>query len=174
MYGEKSGKKRRPHDELVEEVLPGMAEDLQREGMISAFTRHPSFKIPIGTISNQKFAMPIHSDGQFTLPDGTKIVVEVVNPIDPKRLLGEYFYAAILRDYHPEVAGTLMLIMVSSGKHENRYAQRQLLFGKFSGFLSSRPRIYAAGWMGNYEERYRTLKQTLQHIKVLCRIKEGI
>lgn len=78
------------HDRIVEDILPSFAQELQKEGVISSFNRE-TFRIEMEQLFlNSSFpAFVIIPDLLLILPDKKRFLVEIVNPRDPKRLMGE-------------------------------------------------------------------------------------
>jgi len=68
---------------------------LEKEGIISSHNRRP-FKIPL-----VKGWPPIKIIPNLVvhLPNGEKVLVEIANPRDPKRFLGEIVYPHLLRHH---------------------------------------------------------------------------
>lgn len=75
------------HQDVVEMILPRFAEDLKREGVISDYNRK-SFRVE-GVTLIEKHTFSIRPDLLLILPDGKRFLVEIVNPKDPKRFMGE-------------------------------------------------------------------------------------
>lgn len=79
------------HERIVEDVLPRFAQELQKEGVISSFNRK-TFSIKLKQpLQNSSFpyAFAVIPDLLLILPDKKRFLVEIVNPRDPKRLMGE-------------------------------------------------------------------------------------
>jgi len=81
------------HSEIVTKVLPSLAEKLRGEGVISSYDRRP-FMIQL---FDDKPAFRINPDLVLYMPDERKVLIEVANPRDPKRFIGELLYPQILR-----------------------------------------------------------------------------
>lgn len=77
------------HDSIVEKTLPRFAENLKREGVISDYTREVLRVKGVALPKERKFT--IKPDLLMILPDAKRFLVEIVNPKDPKRLMGELF-----------------------------------------------------------------------------------
>jgi hypothetical protein len=75
------------HQRIVEKTLPQFAENLKREGVVSDYNRK-SFAVK-GITLLEKHTLSIRPDLLLVLPDRKRFLVEVVNPKDPKRLMGE-------------------------------------------------------------------------------------
>jgi hypothetical protein len=75
------------HSEVVEVILPRFAENLKKEGIISDYNRK-SFGVEGATLL-KKHTFSIRPDLLLVLPDAKRFLVEIVNPKDPKRFLGE-------------------------------------------------------------------------------------
>jgi len=81
------------HSEIVTKVLPSLAEKLRGEGVISSYDRRP-FRIQL---FDDTPAFRINPDLVLYMPDERKVLIEVANPRDPKRFIGELLYPQILR-----------------------------------------------------------------------------
>jgi hypothetical protein len=80
------------HDRIVCEILPRLAEKLKQEGLISDYDRKQE-KIEI---SNDFPEIWINPDLILHTSNRKKILVEVANPKDPKRFIGELIYPKML------------------------------------------------------------------------------
>jgi len=97
------------HAEIVGSTLPRFAESLKKEGVISDYSTE-SFTIE----SSRDFPpLVIKPDIVLVLPDGKKFVVEVVNPKDPKRLMGELASVQLLGLYDLIQAAFVFLLPLS-------------------------------------------------------------
>lgn len=79
--------KKSMHQSIVEKTLPRYAENLKSEGVISDYTRK-CFRVK-GVTLLTKHEFIIKPDLLLILPDAKRFLVEIVNPKDPKRLMGE-------------------------------------------------------------------------------------
>ena len=88
--------KQNSHENIVGEILPRIAQRLKDEAVISAYGHKPI------TIRIIKELPPIRiiPDLMIRLPNGQRVLVEVANPRDPKRFLGEIVYPQFLGYYH--------------------------------------------------------------------------
>jgi len=80
------------HDKIVGTILPNFAEKLKQEAVICSYDRKP-FRI---SLFEDRPPIKIVPDLVIHLPDGKKVLVEIANPRDPKRFLGEMVYPRIL------------------------------------------------------------------------------
>jgi uncharacterized protein YlzI (FlbEa/FlbD family) len=80
------------HGRIVYEILPRLAERLKREGLISDYDR----KQEKTEISNDFPEIRMNPDLILHTSNGKKILVEVANPKDPKRFIGELVYPKML------------------------------------------------------------------------------
>ena len=80
------------HDQIVDEILPSFAQKLKVEKVISSYDRTP-FKIQLFEDWTHFAIVP---DLIVYLPTGEKVLVEVANPKEAKRLIGEMVYPRIL------------------------------------------------------------------------------
>jgi hypothetical protein len=82
------------HEEVVEVILPRFAENLKKEGVISDYNRK-SFRVE-GVTLIKKHTFRIRPDLLLILPDRKRFLVEIVNPRDPKRFMGEVVCVQLL------------------------------------------------------------------------------
>jgi uncharacterized protein YlzI (FlbEa/FlbD family) len=80
------------HGIIVYKILPWLAEKLKREGLISDYDRKQE-KIKISKDFPEIWMNP---DLILHMSNGKKILVEVANPEDPKRFIGELVYPKML------------------------------------------------------------------------------
>lgn len=121
------------HSKIVREILPRFAEKLKREAIISAYDRHPF------TISLLEDRPPIRiiPDLVIHLADGRKVLVEIANPRDPKRFLGEMLYPHIL-GYYKEITDVIIFVLHDREHqklHDRGFDQKTILtqiFGKLT------------------------------------------
>ena len=99
-------KRKNLHQEIVEETLPRFAEHLQQEDVISGYNRE-NFKI---TFRENLTPIVIKPDIVLVLPDEKRFLVEVVNPRDPKRLMGELACVQLLGSHNLIDAAIVFLL----------------------------------------------------------------
>jgi len=105
-------KRKNLHDEIVGSILPRFAKDLKQEGVISDYSKE-SFRVE----SHKDFPpLVIKPDIVLILPDRKKFEVEVVNPKDPKRLMGELASVQLLGLYDL-IQGALVFLLPLSVEH---------------------------------------------------------
>jgi hypothetical protein len=99
------------HNRIVEDVLPKFAQQLQKEGVISNYTRE-SLKIENQEVFSESFfpAFVVKPDLLLILPDNKRLLVEVVNPKEPKRFIGELIYANILI-HHKKITAAIFFVL---------------------------------------------------------------
>jgi hypothetical protein len=150
----------------VEEVLPRFAKRLQQEGLIIDYNRNP-FRISI----NKDFpSLPIKPDAVFIIPGNRKILVEVTNPKDPKRFLGEFCYTQILPRFQKDIVASIILTLPTSKASIKLHQKRHLLLGPTVQVIESPKCFWALGWHGNDEEKYHNQRATLRNILRLLQI----
>jgi hypothetical protein len=99
------------HGEIVEKILPQFANALKKDGIISSYDRK-TFKMPISEDVDTHYLPPlkIKPDCVLHLPDQRKVLVEIANPKDPKRFVGELIYAQLL-GYHKEIDAVVIFVL---------------------------------------------------------------
>lgn len=128
------------HDKIVREILPNFAERLKKESVISAYDRHP-FKIPL--VENRP-PIRIIPDLVMYLPNGEKVLVEIANPRESKRFVGEIVYPYIL-GYYKKIAKAIIFVLHDREHqkiHDRAFALKTMLneiFGGASTFMASWP-----------------------------------
>jgi len=96
------------HQRVVNEILPKFSERLLQEGIISSYDRR-TFKIKLKY--HEDFpSFVIKPDLFLTLPDEKRFLIEVVNPRDPKRLMGELACIQFLGYHNLIDAGWVFLL----------------------------------------------------------------
>ena len=147
-------KQARSHGKIVGEILPRFAEKLKKESVISAYDRHP-FKIPF---VESWPSIKIIPDLVIHLPNGEKVLVEIANPKDPKRFVGEIVYPQILGYYKEIVAAIVFVLHPQKRKvHTRSMIQRMAL----AQFLRKQIPSVVASWPANEDVAYRNLKLLL-------------
>src|SRR4030066_561744 len=94
------------HGTIVYEILPRLAEKLKQEGLISHYDR---------TQENIEILkdfpkIRINPDLILHTSNGKKILVEVANPKDPKRFIGEVIYPKMLL-YRKKIMADLIFVL---------------------------------------------------------------
>lgn len=126
------------HYIIENDILPRIAERLKKEGLISSYDKK-QFNIP----SHDKEVKPITITPDLVLhhPNGDKILVEVANPEDPKRFVGELVYPAILKKYE-QIRASLVFVIGDIKRHGKRLTYRHIMsemLGKYSSCFVSYP-----------------------------------
>lgn len=148
--------KRRLHQEIVEEILPRFAERLQQEGVISRYNRR-SFAIESWE-SYPPFV--IKPDIVLVLPEEKRFLVEVVNPRDPKRLMGELVCAQLL-GFHNLIDAVIVFFLPLGPEHVNAPAKGVRLFqaGKIiTDVIKSKTPTIIMSWSTREDFSYTNLK----------------
>src|SRR5690606_18039782 len=111
------------------------------------------FDIP--SFDKEVKSVNITPDLVLHLPNGDKILVEVANPKDPKRFVGELVYPAILKK-HGQIRASLVFVIGDIKKH-GRSLNLRLLVSEILGSYSSR----FVSYPHNEEAVYGSLKDFL-------------
>jgi uncharacterized protein YlzI (FlbEa/FlbD family) len=72
----------------------------------------------------------IRPDLVLHMPNGKKILVEVANPRDPKRFIGEIIYPKILL-YHKKITAALVFVLDPEEQETQRSLSQILVLDKF-------------------------------------------
>jgi len=153
---DKVSKQESLHGKIVREILPSFAEKLKKEGVISAYDRHPFTISPI----EDRPPIKIVPDLVIHLPNREKVLVEIANPRDPKRFLGEIVYPGLLR-YHKKIAKAIIFVLHDRERqkiHDRGFGEIVILhqiFGKLTiGRITS--------WPPDEKTAYHNLKYILK------------
>lgn len=151
----KVSKRAYSHGKIVREILPSFAEKLKKEAVISAYDRHP-FTI---SLFEDRPPIKIIPDLVIHLPNGEKVLVEIANPRDPKRFLGEILYPHLL-GYHKKITKVIIYVLRDpehQRKHDRAFCQIMLteIFGKQVG-------CHMASWCPDEKIAYHNLKCILK------------
>jgi hypothetical protein len=150
-------KRKSLHQEIVEETLPRFAEHLQQEDVISGYNRK-SFKIK----SKESFPpFVIKPDLVLVLADKKRFLVEVVNPRDPKRLMGELACVQLL-GFHNLIDAALVFLLPLGPEHVNAPAKGVRLFqgGQIiNDVIGSKVPSVIVSWSTREDFNYHNLKQ---------------
>lgn len=144
------------HEKIVRKILPSFAEKLKKEGVISSYNRTPF------TISLLKDRPPIKiiPDLVIHLSDGKKVLVEIANPRDPKRFLGEIVYPHFL-GYYKRIAKVIIFVLHDRKQqkiHDRGFDQKIMLtqiFGKLTHTIM-------ASWTPDETTAYHNLRYILR------------
>jgi len=150
----KVSKKGDLHKAIVNRVLPCFAEKLKKEGVISAYDRQPF----IFRWSEDWPSVRIDPDLVLHLPDGKKILVEVANPRDPKRFIGESVYPYLLGHFKRISAAIVFVLHIHYERaHSRSFVQKTIL----SAILKTQMKSITISWSRNEEVNYKNLKSLL-------------
>jgi len=148
------------HREVVKDILPCFAKNLQQEGIISGYSRK-TFKVqPLENFP----PFTIKPDLVLNLPDGKSFLVEVANPKDPKRLMGEITCAKIL-GFNKIIAGALIFILPIATGHPKAHTEKRLVLSYSISQVEPRTPVVVITWGGIKEADYHNLKQVILDIK---------
>jgi hypothetical protein len=116
------------HRSIVEEILPRIAQRLKEETVISSYDHVPikiSIKEPLSIKS-----INVVPDLMIHLPDERRILIEVANPRDPKRFLGEILYPQIL-GYYRKIDKVIVFVLRKNQKsqqvHDRGFQQKWIV-----------------------------------------------
>lgn len=153
---DKASKQKGLHEKIEREILPSFAEKLKKEAVISAYDRQ-SFKIPL--LKGQP-PFTIKPDLVMRLPNGEKVLVEIANPRDPKRFLGELIYPSILR-YHKKIAKAIIFVLHDRERqeiHDRGFGEIVMLSQIFGNLTIGR----ITSWPLDEQTAYHNLKYILK------------
>jgi hypothetical protein len=138
------------HHTIVNKILPRIAKKLKQEGSISDSNRK-QFKIPV---LEELEPFTITPDRVLQLPDGKKVLVEVANPTDPKRFIGELVYPKILTE-RKEIQAFFMFVL---NPEDRRKHTRSLTQTMIVSQLIGKYRYRLVTWPNDEEAAYKWLK----------------
>jgi len=149
------------HSSVVKKALRRFAERLKSEGSILDYDFR-SFKFPLEDLR----PFVIKPDLAITLRNRKKVVVEVVNPRDPKRFLGELTYISLLY-YYKKIIASLVFVLPCKGEYYKRLEQRVVFGGMFRTFVFAplaKPENLSmmTSWSKDEEASYGHLKAFVQ------------
>lgn len=114
------------HSKIVYEILPNVAERLKKEGLISSYDRKSFIIQP----AKEWAPLTVKPDLVLHLSDKRKVLVEIANPGDPKRFMGELVYPYIL-GYHHEIDAAMVFVLQRYPRedlvHERGFTEKMLL-----------------------------------------------
>lgn len=141
------------HYIIEHDVLPRIARRLKKEGLILSYDKE---QFNVASFDEEVKSMTITPDLVLHCPNGDKILVEVANPRDPKRFLGEMVYPAILK-HNDQIRASLVFVIGDIGKHGRILTERNIL-SKMLGSYSSR----LVSYPHNEDSVYRSLENLLE------------
>jgi len=145
------------HGIIVYEILPRLAEKLKREGLISDYDRKQE-KIEI---SKDFPEIRINPDLILHTSNGKKILVEVANPKDPKRFIGEVIYPKMLLWRKKITAAIVFVLNPQEQKtHERSLSQTHML----DEFLNMPKGSKGVTWPGE-DAAYNQLKAFIESLQ---------
>ena len=128
------------HAKIVREILPRLAEELKKEAVISAYDCHPF------TFSIVKDEPPIKiiPDLVIHLPNKEKVLIEIANPRDPKRFLGEIVCPQFLF-YHKKITRGIIFVLhdIEHQKIHDRGFDQNIMLGQI--FRERKPVLWLHG-----------------------------
>jgi len=145
------------HGKIVREILPRFAEKLKNEKVISAYDCHPF------TFSVVKGEPPIKiiPDLVIHLPNSEKVLIEIANPRDPKRFLGEMVCPQFLF-YHKKIAKGIIFVLhdIEHQDIHDRGFNQNMMLGQI---FRERKSVIMASWPRDDTTAYHNLKYILEH-----------
>jgi len=153
-----NSKRKNHHYKMVKQILPQTAEKLEGEGVISAWDSKAQFRIQIGSLD----PIIIKPDLVVHLPDKKKerkVLVEVVNPIKPKRFVGELIYPHFL-GYFKEIEAAIFLVLPRKVQLLDRSKVQELTLDLFL----EKQIAYIATPLRNPEDREETYYILYDHL----------
>lgn len=123
-------KKKIPHKRIVDDILPQCAQKLKRDKVISGWDRHRKvkFRIQIGD-SEPATIIPdllVYLDSRRK----RRVLVEVANPKDPKRYVGEMIYPHLLGSLR-EIEAAIILVLPRKDELLDRTMVLELTLNSF-------------------------------------------
>jgi len=150
------------HDKIIYDILPRFAEKLKQEEMISSYDREP-FKIQL-----KKEIMPdlppleIKPDCILYLPNGNRFLVEVVNPKDPKRFMGEIKFIHLLSE-HKLIESAFLYVLPYKKKYKGVHAKRTSQAGMITLDHKGNMKFQVlVSWAGDEDIDYFNLKSMVR------------
>jgi hypothetical protein len=153
-------KRKNLHDEIVVSTLPRFAKDLKQEGVISDYSKE-SFKVE----SREDFPpLLIKPDLVLILSDRKKFVVEMVNPKDPKRFMGELASVQLL-GLHDLIHGAVVFLLPLSVEHPKAPAKGVRLWqsSRIGEVIRYEVPSVIISWSVKEEYNYNNLKNWILH-----------
>lgn len=148
------------HNMIVYEVLHHFAEKLKDEGVIASFS-HPRFKLwLIESMPMQE----IRPDGVFILPNGKKVLIEVVNPKDPRRFIGEITSSLLLQDLYKEHIMLLAFALVREKADIELGQKRTVLLNCLLQKMNAPRSFWMSEWISDEEKMLEQLRSRLRLI----------
>jgi hypothetical protein len=153
------------HETIVAKTLPRFAERLKKESLVSDYNRD-SLHVKIKHF-NETHMFNVKPDLVLVLPDKAKFLIEIVNPRDPKRLLGEIVYLQILGSRRLIDAGIIFLLPLGP---EHSTAPMKGLRLSFTSIATGMEQIIStkipcdvASWSTTEENNYANLRGSINH-----------
>lgn len=141
------------HGKIVNEVLPHVANMLQREGEILSYGNE-LLKVPLSADLPQFVVKP---DLVLCLRSGKKLLVEVANPKDPKRFVGELVYLQLL-GYYKLVVAAMVFVLPYEKQYEGIHTTRIFQTAPIKKIISRQIPCPVISWPHREEAVYSDLK----------------
>lgn len=143
------------HDKIVKEVLPRFVERLKAEGIDftddrKSFTIYTAEDLP---------PITIYPDLILHMGGGQKILIEVANPKDPKRFMGELVFPHIL-GYCKKIDAAIIFVLHFAKKQRSQIRSMVQVVQLYQ-FLESQTRVMTMSWAEEEEINYHNLKTAL-------------
>lgn len=150
-------KRKNLHDEIVKNILPRFAEKLKAEGLIS---KHNRALFTIKLFKDWE-AIRIRPDRLLHLQDGRRVLVEIVNPKDPKRFIGEIIYAHMLKHCNT-IFGAVFFVLPH--KHESIHKRMLGQHWALSDIMKTSSNSVTIKWSDSEDINYKNLKSQLSFL----------
>jgi hypothetical protein len=145
------------HTKIVRTTLPKFAERLREKHTISDYNRKP-FAIQV---LKEWRRVKIVPDLMLIMPSGDRILVEVANPRDPKRFIGELVYPRLL-GYCRVISAVFMFVLYPAKKTGVQARVTQQSWMLADAFASKVPYL-ASPWTKSEEANYLNLESFIKH-----------
>lgn len=144
------------HDRIVKDYLPIFAQKLIQEGIIARSDRKPFEFVHMDEMPS----FQIRPDRVLYLHDGRIVLVEVANPRDPKRFMGEIVYPRILIQ-KDEIYSAFFFIL--KGRNDLQMKRSMVQSWTLADIIQlNRPCFLAISW-SDVETAYLNLRDFLKN-----------
>ena len=144
------------HKEIVNKILPRFAERLKKEQIISGYGRQ-LFRI---RILNEWHPVEIRPDLILFMSNNERILVEVANPREPKRFIGELVYPRLL-GYCEQISAAFIFILCPT-KRSQVHKRVMLQSWILADTLKTKIPYMSFPWAESEEVNYKNLQSFLK------------